>query len=217
MSGNCYIAGAGEFFESTLPGKDDYIIAADGGYAALTSRGITPDLVVGDFDSLPPELSKSLSGHPNVIRTPEEKDDTDMMLAVRLGLERGYKTFIINGGLGGRLDQTLANIQILTYIAERNARGILTGRDVQVTAIRDGEIRFPQDMPKGSVISVFSAAGKAEGVSLTGLKYPLDNAVITSSYPIGVSNEFIGEPAKVSVENGILIIMYPMRLLLCPS
>jgi len=203
MNKHCYIAGAGEFNDKIQPGENDYIIAANGGYAALKSRGITPDLVVGDFDSLEKEPS-----HPNVVRSPVEKDDTDMMLAVKQGLERGYTSFLINGGLGGRLDQTIANIQILAYIAERNARGILTGNDVNVTAIKNSAMQISRGEKQNGTVSIFSAGDIAEGVTLKGLKYPLENAVITSDYPIGVSNEFIGETAVVSVTSGILIIMW---------
>ena len=160
-------------------------------------------MVVGDFDSLEKEPS-----HPNIVRCPVEKDDTDMMLAVKQGLERGYTSFLINGGLGGRLDQTIANIQILAYIAERNARGILTGNDVNVTAIKNSAMQISRGEKQNGTVSIFSAGDIAEGVTLKGLKYPLENAVITSDYPIGVSNEFIGETAVVSVTSGILIIMW---------
>jgi len=203
MNKRCYIAGAGEFNEKTLPGKDDYIIAANGGYAALKSRGITPDLVVGDFDSLEKEPS-----HPNIVRCPAEKDDTDMMLAVKQGLERGYTNFLINGGLGGRLDQTVANIQILTYIVNRNARGILTGNDVNVAAIKNSDMQISPGEKQNGTVSIFSAGDKAEGVTLKGLKYRLEDAVITNDYPIGVSNEFTDETAVISVTSGILIIMW---------
>ena len=203
MNKRCYIAGAGEFNEKTLPGKDDYIIAANGGYAALKTRGITPDLVVGDFDSLEKEPS-----HPNIVRCPAEKDDTDMMLAVKQGLERGYTNFLINGGLGGRLDQTVANIQILTYIVNRNARGILTGNDVNVAAIKNSDMQISPGEKQNGTVSIFSAGDKAEGVTLKGLKYRLEDAVITNDYPIGVSNEFTDETAVISVTSGILIIMW---------
>ena len=203
MSERCYIAGAGEFCSDILPGQGDFIIAADGGFTSLNSLGITPDLVVGDFDSL-----GSVPDHPNVIRSPVEKDDTDMMLAVRYGLEHGIKTFIINGGLGGRLDQTLANTQVLAYIAENGARGTLYGQGVCVTAIKNGKIEFGPDLAQGATISVFSMGGKARGVTLTGLKYPLDNATLTSDFPLGVSNEFTGAPACVSVRSGILVIIW---------
>jgi len=204
----CYIAGAGEFCENELPEQGDYVIAADGGYAALISHGITPDLVVGDFDSLAPDLFDVVSKHPNVLRSPTEKDETDMMLAVKKGLESGYKTFVINGGLGGRLDQTIANIQILTYIAENDAHGVLIGQDSCVTAIKNSEIKLNTDKKQQGTISVFCAGDKAEGVTLKGLKYPLDNAAIKNTYPVGVSNEFTGIPAAISVQNGTLIIIW---------
>jgi len=203
MSKRCYIAGAGEFCDNELPAKNDYIIAANGGYTALKTRSVPPDLIVGDFDSL-----GEAPDHPNIVQSSAEKDDTDMMLAVKQGLERGYKTFIINGGLGGRLDQTLANIQILVYIAENYARGTLLGLDTCVTVIKNGRLEYKKDAAPGSTISIFCAGGKAEGVTLRGLKYPLDNATLTSEYPLGVSNEFTGEPAVISVDSGALIIIW---------
>jgi len=208
MNKRCYIAGAGEFDENVLPVDGDYIIAADGGYAALTSHGITPDLIVGDFDSLPADLSDAVEKHPNVIRSNAEKDDTDMMLAVRQGLERGFKTFIINGGLGGRLDQTLANIHILEYIANRDACGTLVGHDAHITVIKDKELHITPNSNQNSIVSIFCAGDKAEGITLRGLKYPLTNATLTSDNPIGISNETTGKPAKISVENGTVIIIY---------
>jgi len=203
MTKRCYIAGAGEFNASILPEQSDYVIAADNGYTALLSQGITPDMVVGDFDSL-----GRVPDHPNVVQSPAEKDDTDMMLAVKLGLELDYKTFIINGGLGGRLDQTLANMQILVYITERNALGILIGQTTCVTAVRNEKVIFSKAATPGNTISVFSTGDRAEGVTLKGLKYPLDNATLTNTYPIGVSNEFTGSTASISVKNGTLIIIW---------
>ena len=206
MNRHCYIAGAGEFVENVLPEDGDYIIAADGGYLALTSRGITPDLVVGDFDSL-----GKVPDHPNIIQSPVEKNDTDMVLAVKQGLERGNNLFTINGGLGGRLDQTLANIQILAYLAENDAFGTLFGLDVCIIAIKGGEVELSVDTTKGKNISIFSHGEKAVGVTLKGLKYPLENATITNTYPVGVSNEFTDEDVVISVDSGTLIIMWETK------
>jgi len=224
----CFIAGAGEYAGMIVPGQDDYIIAADGGYAKLDSLGIVPDLVVGDFDSLgaPPD-------HPNVVQSPVEKDDTDMMLAVKKGLERGLRNFIIDGGLDGRLDHTVANVQVLAYLARNGAHGTLVGSDMCVTAIANGRIMFAPEaaapdeatpdeaipeaaapdwiVPGGALegrISVFCLGDRAEGVTLTGLKYPLDNATLVCDHPLGVSNEFTGGPASVAVRNGTLIIAW---------
>jgi thiamine pyrophosphokinase len=114
----CFVVGAGSpcnFALKALPG--DYVIAADAGYNTLKRLGITADLLVGDFDSLGfrPE-------HPNIVEHPPEKDDTDMMLAVKEGLRRGSRTFVILGGLGGRLDHTVANIQTLAFLPKQCAR-----------------------------------------------------------------------------------------------
>jgi len=204
MNKNCYIAGAGEFCENTLPGKDDYIIAVDGGYAALIERGITPDLVVGDFDSLPVEFMDLLSGHPNVIRCPAEKDDTDMMIAVEHGLELGYKTFLINGGLGGRLDHTLGNIQVLTYIARKSAWGVLFGNRETVMAFNN-TMELKNNVP-GSLISIFSA-DIARRVTIKGLKYTLDDGILSNDHPVGISNEFIGETAFIEAAGDVLIVV----------
>jgi len=211
MNKRCYIAGAGEFCENRLPEDGDYIIAADGGYAMLNKLGITPDLIVGDFDSLGgyPVLLNTLADHPNVLKSPVEKDDTDMMLAVKEGLSRGFKSFTINGGLGGRLDQTLANIQILAYLTEHGALGILLGRECDIIAVMNGTIKFFPEKSQSGTVSVFCHGETAEGVTLNGVKYPLENATLSCKYPIGVSNEFIGENAAISVKKSILIVVYP--------
>ena len=201
MKTHCFIAGAGEYCGFLSPGQHDYVIAADGGYKELLSRGIAADLVVGDFDSL-----GSVPEHPNVMQTPVEKDDTDMMTAVKQGLKQGCKAFIIDGGLGGRLDHTLANFQTLAYIAQNGARGFLLGRDMSVTAVSNSSMCFSQN-EKGR-ISIFCAGSKAEGVTLTGLKYPLSNATLTCDYPLGISNEFTGTAATVTVKSGTLIVMW---------
>jgi len=197
----CYIVGAGEFSGRFMPAEYDYIIAADAGYAALMDSGIVPDMVVGDFDSL-----GEAPGHPCVVRASADKDDTDMMMAVREGLAKGCGSFIIDGALGGRLDHTLANIQLLKMIASKGAGGILLGRDICITAITNAKALFSPAV--SGIISIFALSGIAEGVTLTGLKYCLSDATLTDIHPIGVSNEFIGSFASVSVKNGTLLITW---------
>lgn len=205
MNGICYIIGAGLVDEMTLePTEHDFVIAADAGYLHLSNLAVAADLVVGDFDSM-----SRRPNHPNIVEHPTEKDQTDMMLAVGEGLRRGYKTFVILGGLGGRLDHTYANIQTMSYIASKTARGYLLGGGTAVTVIRNGSLRF--DEGRSGVISVFCAGETARGVTLKGLKYPLLNAELNFMQPLGVSNEFTGAPSEVSVLHGSLAIMWKDR------
>lgn len=202
--GICYIVGAGECSRLLLhPKQEDMIIAVDGGYEYIKEGQV--DLVVGDFDSL-----GFVPEHSNVIALPPEKDDTDMLFAIKEGLKAGYGTFHIYGGMGGRISHTIANIQCLSYLAERGARGYLLGGEEVVTLIKDDSICF-SDAYKG-YISVFSYGDKAEGVTLKGLKYPLNDAVLTQQFPIGVSNEFTGESAIVSVKRGTLLVVFQRQV-----
>ena len=193
--------GAGEYSGRTIPLDNAYIIAADGGYETLQTKKIEPNLIIGDFDSLSvaPE-------HPNIIKASTEKEDTDTALAIKKGLEMGLETFIIDGAIGDRLDHTLANIQLLKKINKNKANGILVGKDMCITAITNQKISFAQGT-KG-IISIFTLGDKAQGVTIKGLKYPLDNATLTDDFPIGVSNEFTGEPSTISVKTGTLIITW---------
>lgn len=198
----CYIVGAGLFDGSAFrPHGTDYIIAADGGFGYLDRMGVVPDAVVGDFDSL-----GYIPKHPNLIRHPVEKDDTDTMLAVKYALNLGFRIFYIFGCLGGRVDHTIASLQTLCYISGHGARGYLFGDNGVVTAITAGEMTF--EAGRSGVVSVFCQGPKAEGVFIKGMKYPLDNATLTFDVPLGVSNEFTGQPASISVRKGTLLIAF---------
>ena len=202
-TGICYIEGALSLTPSLCPHPmaGDYVIAADRGYDSLMAYGVTPDLVVGDFDSL-----GRTPVHPNVIQLPCAKDDTDMVFALRRGLDLGYRRFVLLGGVGGRLEHTLGNLQILDWLTTQGAQGFLAGEKTVATALRDGSLTFPPSM--SGYLSVFCNSGTAQGVTLTGLKFLLENAVLTSSFPVGVSNEFLGQPAQVSVREGCLLLVW---------
>ena len=124
----CYIFGAGEFKGTGFPcpSVNDLIIAADGGLAYTESIGVKPDLVLGDFDS----LGKKPSGDYQILTFPPEKDYTDLMLAAEEGFNRGAKTFYLLGATGGRMDHTLANIQVVVNLTRRGCKVylIITGR-----------------------------------------------------------------------------------------
>ncbi len=199
----CFIAGAGPIAPglSLSPAPGDLLIAADGGLTAVERMGLLPHLVIGDFDSL-----GSAPAHPNTIVLPTKKDDTDMAAAIQLGLERGYRRFALYGGTGGRLAHTLANLQLLDGLARQGCRGFLVGDGTVATAVHNGTLDFPAHM--SGYLSLFCSSGRAEGVTLTGLKYPLSNTALTSHVPLGVSNEFTGVPARVCVADGVLLALW---------
>ncbi len=198
----CYIFGALEVvdFNFTI-NSEDLIIAADAGLKNTEKFNIVPDYIVGDFDSL--ELTPKGA---NVIKHPVEKDETDTILAVNIALEKGYGNFIIYGCLGGRLDQTVASIQTAAYIAEKGGTAVFIDDETHLTVIKNSKIQFT-DNNKG-IISVFACSGTASGVSEHNLFYELNNVDLTPDYPLGVSNEFIGKNAIISVNDGKLCVIW---------
>ena len=203
MAKSCAVVGAGDFFETAESvEKTDMLIAADGGYAALKKIGLTPDVLIGDFDSLSetPDFDK-------IVRLPKEKDDTDMMAAVKTGLKEGCRVFYLYGGTGGRFDHTMANVQTLSFLADNGAKGFLIGKDAVATVVRDGEIGIKRE--KDGYVSVFCLSDRAEGVSLSGLKYSMENGTLTNGFPLGVSNEFAAGTAHVRVQKGALLVLWP--------
>ncbi len=196
------IVGAGDMFgKIPIIPENAFVIAADGGLQVLERAGISPDLIVGDYDSLG-EVPKG----ENVLSSSPEKDDTDMLLAVKKALELGVEEILIYGGLGGRFEHSIANLQTLAYIANQGARGFLVGEHSMSTVIKNGKKEFGTE--NRGYLSVFAMCGKAEGVNLIGLKYPLKDHTLTGDFPLGVSNEFLGKPACVSVKEGLLAVIW---------
>lgn len=224
----CYIVGAGDFTpRGFAPVPGDLVLAADGGYRALYSLGYTPDLLLGDFDSLgdlplPPDLP--------VLRFPARKDDTDTGLALRHGLDRGFRDFALYGCAGGRVDHLLANLQSMARVSRLGATirlaapeydaWALTGPAPDTSApstpapdalapdaLAPAAVLALPPRPGGTLVSVFCHGDRAEGVTLTGLAYPLSDAALTGDFPLGVSNRRLeGRPATVSVRRGTLLI-----------
>lgn len=197
----CRIVGAGECRKIDFEKKaDELIIAADGGCAYLKNADIMPDIIIGDFDSLGfvPEGKE-------VIKLNPVKDITDMDAAVKEGVKRGCTEFHLYGACGGRIDHTLANIQLVTSLAYKNFKAFIHDESI-ITAVTNGEIKF--DAGYKGYVSVFSHSDKCEGVTIEGLKYTLDNAELKNIFPLGVSNEFIGTESKIKVRNGTLIVVY---------
>ena len=197
----CFIFAAGSFYGlRECPAPGDLVIAADAGYRLCQSLGITPDLVLGDFDSMP-EPEGVL-----VRRVPVEKDDTDTMLALKTGLEAGCDAFYLYGFTGGkRLDHTLANLQSLLYLRRRGARSWLYGDDFLWTAIENESLAIQKEVEWG-LFSAFCLGDEARGIDETGFQYPLNDAVLTPEFPLGVSNHILEQSAVVTVREGALLV-----------
>lgn len=198
----CFIFAAGTFYglrETPAPG--DLVIAADAGYLACRKAEVTPDLLLGDFDSM-----DQPADFANVRRVPVEKDDTDTMLAIKTALEEGCGEVYLYGGTGGkRLDHTLANLQSLLYLRRRGARGYLYDDDFLWTVIENEELAVPGTVEWG-LLSVFCLGDRAEGVDEIGLQYPLENGTLTAEFPLGVSNHIVESSATVRVRSGVLAV-----------
>ena len=197
---SCVIFCAAEFdgLLGDIPG-DALVIAADGGVRHTQALGLAPDIILGDFDSLGyvPADSRVY---------PVEKDDTDAMLAVRVGLERGCDRFLFYGAMDGpRLDHTVANFQTLAYLSTHGARGWLIGRDYIATVLCGEEIEFSGEA--AGILSLFCLGASAE-VSIEGLKYGLDRGTLTPAFPLGVSNHFEGRPARITVHSGLVLALW---------
>ena len=203
----CYIFGAGEpSMPVAVPTRDEVlVIAADGGYRLAAEVFGVPDLLVGDFDSI-----DALPADVSIVRHPAEKDDTDLALAAEEAIARGATELYIYSALGGRLDHTVANLQLLASLAARGIRATLFGADgTAVMALTAGQCAAFSS--RRGIFSVFAFGGRAGGVTLSGVKYPLVDAILTPDRPLGVSNEFAGTAAMVTVKSGVLLLFYSAK------
>lgn len=207
----CVIFGAGEYYEGPAPAieKGMLAIAADGGLDHMRAMGLSPDFVIGDFDSLSGDVPDS----DRSVRLPPQKDDPDLLSALKVGWSRGAREFHIYGALGGRIDHTIANAQLMALLASHGGIGYLYGDGSIVTAIADGALEFPANhVAPRRMISVFSHSDVCHGVTIAGLKYVLEGAALANTVVQGVSNEFVdGSAATVSVESGTLIVTFPIE------
>lgn len=187
-----------------IPPSDAYLIAADSGFSLLKQMGLMPDLVLGDFDS----LTEDKPAGCEIITAAAEKDDTDTMLAVKTALSRGYFDITIAGSVGGRLDHTFANIQSLAYIVDNGGSGRLVGESDTAEIFGVGEYRFRKN--ESMYFSVFSYSEEAV-VTTKGTKYDLDSYRLTSSFPLGVSNEILSSECILKIEKGRVLIIFSKK------
>lgn len=212
ISGNCIIIGAGDLTVGSIPynPETDYVIAADGGLMYCGVLEIEPDFIIGDFDSVDGEFGEAVKllqvSCPEKVQVlPVEKDDTDMLAAIKHGLALGYRSFRLYGANGGRLEHTIANIQLLKYLKEHDAVGYIMDGNGMILLAQNETVSFRDTME--GFVNVFSLSEKAHGVSIRGLRYELDYVTLTNAMPLGISNEFIGVQSEISVEDGTLLII----------
>jgi len=211
VCGKCIVIGAGDLTVGEISaGEEDMVIAVDGGLSYCGILNLEPELIIGDFDSVSAgdldaleTLKKRIPDR--IISLPQEKDDTDMLAALKEGLSRGYTDFRIYAGMGGRFDHTFANIQCLLYLKNRGASGYLMDGAGMMLVIADESVRFQKGLR--GYLSLFSMVKESKGVSIRNMKYTLQKATVSNEYPIGISNEFIGEEAEIIVEDGALMCM----------
>lgn len=181
---------------------DDLILCADAGYELARRAGVEPDCIIGDFDSAARPEARNVIVHPVV------KDDTDTMLCVRYALEEGVRDFLIVGGVGGRMDHTLATLQTLGFLAAHGARAEMCDGNQCMVMLRHGALRVPRTAGK---LSVFAHGGPCRGVNIRGAKYPLTDATLTPDFPLGMGNDFTADAAEISVEEGTLLVLWELR------
>ncbi len=185
----------------------DLIIAADSGGAALLALDVTPHLLVGDMDSIGADAFGTLKNKGvEVIEVPPEKDFTDSQLALRIALERGGTDITIFGGVGDRLDHTLANISLLVYAQENGVPARIVTED-QEAYLLTADVVNPIAGEIGDTISLIALSEPTTGVTTHHLKYPLKKASLRLLSPLGVSNVISGPNPWVEFWEGRLLLV----------
>lgn len=198
---SCLIVSGGAFapLPEDLPAPG-LVIACDRGWQYAERLGVTPDRIVGDFDSAAAPRTDA-----PVERLPTRKDDTDTMYAARRAMELGWRSIAICCAFGGRLDHTLANIQTAAWIVAHGGEAQLLGADERAFVFTGGTRRFPR-RPLRS-LSLFALTDECEGVTLRGTKFDCEGVTLSAAFPLGVSNVWTAEAAEVAVKSGILMVL----------
>ena len=185
---------------------DDYLMAADGGTRHLLALGLLPRVIVGDLDSLAPELVAQLREQGVILeRHPVRKDETDLELAIRRAIRDGATEILLLGALGGRLDQTVANLLLLARKGWPVPIALAEG-DQLARVLRGGE-RLTLTGPPGSLVSAIPLSARVTGITYRGLEYPLEEATLTLGSTRGVSNVIRRSPATIRIRSGLLLVV----------
>ena len=214
LPGICAVVAASDFNSSHFMGLNkrnafDCIVAVDGGHRHLQQCRIFPDIVIGDFDSL-----GYVPGAFEVLQYPTRKNKSDLELAFDWAVAQGYRKFIVYGALGRRTDHTLSALQIFAKLAEGGFAdapcNVQVVDESSVLKVLCGPNRFHLPGMESGIVSVIAAGGQASGVSETGLMFPLWKHTLSSRTSLGLSNELVGKPASIVLDEGTLYVFYPL-------
>ena len=180
--------------------KAPYIICADGGVEHCKKCGFTPDVIIGDMDSYEGSVDES-----KLIKYPAEKDDTDTSLCIKYAIEKGYENIEIFGAVGGRIDHTIANLQLLLF-ANKNGVNCTLKDSAETVFLLQNETKN-LSVKEGTIVSLFAVSVKVEDITLKGLKYPLKKANLYNDFPLGISNVAVENEIEIAVGNGMLLVV----------
>ncbi|MCX7715007.1 MAG: thiamine diphosphokinase [Clostridia bacterium] len=185
------------FYRSVLR-ESDYIICADGGYDRALKLGITPNILVGDLDSVchEPDIP--------VIKYPVKKDMTDGEIAVRYAVEHDFEEILMIGFTGNRLDHTISNLFFLKLICESGKKGMLLDERNEIYFLKD-EITVCGS--EGDIVSIVPIGCDVEGVCTEGLEYPLCNETLHFSSSRGISNVMLTKMCKITAKSGTALVI----------
>ena len=182
---------------------EDYYIFCDRGLFHKEGLNVEPDLIIGDFDS-----HEKVDTGSEIITLPEMKDDTDSLSGVKLALKRGFKDFLLLGMTGRRMDHTLCNLYLLSYIKSHHGKALIVDDWSEMEVVEKEEVFISDSY---AYFSLIAWKGKCEGVNIENALYPLSSAVIEPEYQYGISNEPLKGGSRVWVEKGSLLLIKDWR------
>lgn len=200
--GICAIISGGEQARLTDIDKAQFVIACDKGAEYAHRADIVPDLLVGDFDSL---NDADCVRAKKILRLPAEKNDTDTMFAVKEALKERFSEIYMYCAAGGRPDHFLGNLQAAAFAAEKGVKTTIFSDSATFYVFTNGSVELVRRSEK--FFSVIALSDRCDGVCIDGAKYPLDNAVITNDFPLGISNEWVQNTVKICVKGGVAVVV----------
>lgn len=207
MSQRCVIISAGPYVNPTvLSGfllANDYVVAADGGWQLALQMGVTPKKLIADFDSL---VVPNVPVGVELVSLPVEKDVTDTHEAMRQAYEDGYRSFLLIGCTGGRLDHQQAAFAIAADYARQGCEVTIVDENNEIHLLTPGSYIYPACPDEK--ISLFAFGSDVTGLFLDGLKYAVSDYTLSPFDPLCVSNEWVGEDACISFKSGLLMLYF---------